>query len=181
MGEGKVKKPAKGKTPPDKTKEKQENARHELFCIYFTRPHTDTFSNSTLSYAESFDFDLDNLSRKQPKSKKGKKFEMSPYDKAYATCAVSGRRLIRKDNILKKINKRLEALYGSEGELNAELAKVAFQDNDYGSKLTAIRDINKLHRRLSPKEDLDNPLDAAAQPITRIEIVMPEGAKAKVV
>lgn len=181
MGVKRSKKPATGQTPPETTEEEVGNAQHELFCIYFTRSGTETFNNATLSYAEAYGFDLDNLSVEaiyKGKGKNKKLVEMSPFDKAYRTAGVSGKRLLKKDNISKRIDTKLNELYGSENAINARLAKIAFKEVDDSQSLIAIRDINKLRRRLGPKEDEDD--GEKAQPITRIEIIMPKGMKAKV-
>lgn len=173
---GASKKPATGKRPPD-TIEKELNARQELFCVYFTRPGTETFNNATLSYAEAYDYFLETLSKKA-KYKNKKLVQQSPYERAYNVCSVEGRRSLRNPKINEKIEAKLNELYASENAINARLAKIAYQETDPSVSLTAIRDINKLRRRLTPKEDPDAPGDVV-QTITRLEIIMPPGMKVK--
>lgn len=178
MGGRKVKKLATVLTPPETT-EKKLNMKQELFCVFITRRGTETFNNATLSYAEAYNYKLDTLSTKVKIDKKGKVVENSPYDRAYNVCSVEGKRLLRNPKINEIIENRLNELYGSENAINARLAKIAFKEEDDAQSLVAIRDINKLRRRLNPKPE--DPEDGdAPQSITRIEIVMPEGMKAKV-
>ncbi len=163
--------------PPPETTEKKLNQSEELFCIFITRPRTETFDNNTLSYADAYNYKLEDLDNKKKKAKGGKR-NTSEYDRAYAVCAVEGGKLFKKPYIQARIQFKLNELYGSEDSINAHLAHIAYQMDDRSVSLSAMRDINKLRRRLGPQVEDDDTDDA--QPIQSIEIIMPPGAKVKV-
>lgn len=173
-------------TPKKKKKIEKEaigetlNLEQTRFCEVFTRPGSETYNNATLSYAEAYSYDLDSMSRDaeydKPKDiKNRKKIRESEYDRACAVCAVSGKYLLRNPKILDKIKKRYLELFGDNDSIDAEHAKVIYQDEDWNVKLSAIRDANKLKKRLGIDDDTKDP---NAQPVTRIEIVLSENMKA---
>jgi hypothetical protein len=144
--------------PPTENKEAEAlKARRELFCRYYTQSG-DNFGNATLSYADAFEYDLEELSREpvcDPDT--GKKIEDSPYDKQYHVCSVMSSRLLRNDEIQKRIIVRLNELLKDE-IVDSELAKIISQDRDNPSKVAAIREFNELRGRIIDRTQLINRL-----------------------
>lgn len=163
-------------------KGKRLNIKWKLFCRYFTQPGAETFNNATWSYALAFGYDLENLSKEHiydlPEGNEERKIiELSPYDRACNVCAVEGRRLLRTPQIQQEILDRMYELFGDDKAVDAEAAKVIYQNHDLSAKNTAIRARNQLKKRIN-----DEPvLPVNAQPITQIEINISNVPQKKVV
>ena len=110
-----------------------DNQRRELFCRYFTQ-NDELFNNATLSYAEAYEYKLDELSEEAVYSEpdeKGhrEKIDDSEYTKAYNVCSVNGHRLLRSA----KIQERIVALRNEllkDDIVDSELSKVIKQNKD---------------------------------------------------
>ncbi len=150
--------------------------KQEAFCRYYTQ-NTLLFGNQTLSYAEAYGFDLDNLADddaiyqfkdgttigeqelkllddKDEKHKMWKeKIEDSTYDKAYQVCATSSSRMLKNA----KIDARIIELLGemmNDKQIDSEIVKVIKQNHDLPAKMRAIAEYNKLKQRIVEKKDI---------------------------
>jgi hypothetical protein len=133
-------------------------AKRELFCRYYTQ-NQELFGNATLSYAEAFDYKLDELSREgvyeeieseDGTIEQGKLLEPSEYDKAYHTCSVLSSRLLRNADIQARITALLNELL-KDNIVDSQLAKLITQDSDNTAKIAGIREYNKLRGRIIDK------------------------------
>jgi len=150
------------KKPPQKEKEEQElNAKRELFCRCYTQ-NSELFGNATLSYAEAFDYKLDELSHDavyvdelDPDTGEMIKrlVEDSPHDKAYHVCSVQSSKLLRNAEIQKRIRQLLNELL-KDDVVDSELAKLIQQDRDLPTKIRSIGEYNKLRGRITDKSKI---------------------------
>lgn len=129
----------KKETKPDKTEDKKEeepkklNPKQELFCqLYATE--RDFFGNGTDAYAEAYDID---------KSKPN----------WYKVAAQSAYRLLINVDILKRIDELMELGPLNDTTVDRQLAFVVEQNADFGAKVAAIREYNKLKQRITDKLD----------------------------
>lgn len=113
------------------TKLRKLNPRQELFCQYFIKDE-ELLGNGTMAYAEAYNF-----------KKEGN---------WYRSCMVSASRLLRSVKISQRINELLK-IYLDDNLVDTELAYVVSQKADLSSKVAAIREYNRLRRRVdeSPK------------------------------
>lgn len=169
--EKKKKKPAKNES------KRKLNLKWLLFCRYFTQPGSDTFNNGTISYALAFGYKLDKLSRERtydlPEDNPMRKIiKHSEYDRACHACAQGALDLMRKPEITTQIRDNFYNLFGDEKSIDARHSQIIYQQEDHSTSLAAIREANRLKKRIN-----DEPTPPPnAQPITRIEIVMPGAA-----
>jgi hypothetical protein len=146
---------AKKKDTPKETEEKLK-AKRELFCRYYTQ-NSELFGNATLSYAEAFDYKLDELSREaiyeqveDPETDevtRGELIEDSEYDKAYHVCSVQSSKLLRNADIQARVTTLLNELSKDE-VVDGELARVIRQNVKLDAKIAASREYNKLRGRI---------------------------------
>lgn len=139
--------------------------RQELFCRYFTQNKA-LFGNATHSYAEAYNYKLDELSRDDAvyeyvggeDGKEGKAatqgfrklLKPSSYDRAINVCAVEAARLLRNPKIQKrKIELMNEIL--TDQVVDSELAYVIQQDRELSVKLGGIREYNSVKGRIIKK------------------------------
>lgn len=120
------------------------NPQWELFCKYYTSPG-DTFANATMSYAEAYDYKLEELSKHTLPDEQN-----SEYDRVCNTCAANGNRLLRKDKIRVRVRVLLNELLKDE-IVDGELAKLIQQDEDFSTKIKSIGEYNKLRGRIIDK------------------------------
>lgn len=124
-----------------------------LFCKLYTQ-NRELFGNATLSYAEAFKIKLEGLSKINKLDKNGKIIpRSSPYDKKYDMCSASSSRLLRNVKINEFCTKCLNELMNDE-VVDGELARVIIQNHELPSKISAIREYNKLKQRIIEKNDL---------------------------
>lgn len=109
------------------------NDKQELFCQIYTTDK-DFFGNGTATYAEAYGLDLSN-------------------PKDYNTARANGSRLLMNANILKRIDELLELGTLNDTFVDRQLAKLISQDADFGAKVSAIREYNKLRARIVEKID----------------------------
>jgi hypothetical protein len=101
----------------------------EEFCKLFVSADSEFFGNGTQSYIEAFNVDL---------HKKG----------AYLVSRVQASKLLTKPNILKRINQLLEDVGLNDLNVDKQLYMVINQCADLSSKVAAIREYNKLKKRI---------------------------------
>ena len=136
-----ARKKAKRKPPARKTEltfaEYMDMSRAELegrlsfkerrFCLLYTSDR-EFFANGTASYAAAYGFDL---------TKKG----------AYDVCGVSAFDTLKKPKIKAYQSKLLDASGLSDIFVDKELVKLITQDMDFGAKIRAINEYNRLKGR----------------------------------
>lgn len=133
------------------------NPGEELFCRYYTQNDA-LFCNATLSYAEAFNYGLDELSKNDSvydTDDRGykTKIEDSTYEKAYNVCSVMGHKFLRTVKIQDRITELLGELLVDK-VVDSHLASTIMQNKDLPSKVAAIREYNKLRSRIIDKHDL---------------------------
>jgi len=109
------------------------NAKQELFCKLFATDR-EFFANGTQSYIEAYDINIE---------KKG----------AYNGARASASQLLTNTNILKRIDELLELDVLNDQTVDRELSFVIVQKVDFGAKVAAIREYNKLKARITDKID----------------------------
>jgi len=120
---------AEGKeSAKDKLTEKQIR-----FCITYVSK--DFFANGTESYAEAYGIDLT-----RPNT--------------YNTCKVNASKMLTNTNILEYINELLDLSGLNDQFVDKQLTFVITQNADMGSKVAAIREYNKLKKRIDNKLNL---------------------------
>jgi len=110
------------------------NPRQEMFCQLFAT-ESEFFGNGVQSYIEAYDIDL---------TRKG----------AYAIARASASENLTKPNILKRINELLDASGFNDSNADKQLFIVMQQNADFSSKVAAIREYNKLKKRIVEKMEL---------------------------
>lgn len=108
--------------------------KQELFCTLYATDK-EFFGNGTESYIEAYNIDL---------SRKG----------AYAGARASASRLLTNANILKRIDKLLEAGVLNDQFVDKQIAFLIAQNAELGTKLGAIKEYNALKKRITKKLDL---------------------------
>jgi hypothetical protein len=106
----------------------------ELFCQYFVSSY-ETFGNATRSYAKAYNIDISDKSK-------------------YHSCRTQGYRLLAIESVLKRINELLTDLVMNDTTVDMQLAFLITQMTDYGAKVQAIREYNKLKQRIIDKHEL---------------------------
>lgn len=146
-----------------------KNLKWELFCQYFIFD-VHLRGNATLSYAEAYDYKLDELpdddavyeeaeeysdeeGNSKKRSRHGKVIEPSTRTKAYNVCSVEGRRLLRTPKLKLRLTELLNEFL-SDKNVDAELAKVILQDEERPAKVAGIREYNKLKQRIVDHHDV---------------------------
>jgi phage terminase small subunit len=117
-----------------KDKETGLNERQMKFCELFVSE--DFFGNGVQSYIAAYQIDI---------TRKG------AYEGARA-CASEN---LTKPNILKYINSLIDVGGFNEQNVDKQLLIVMQQNADYGAKVQAIREFNKLKTRITTKVDLN--------------------------
>lgn len=161
-----------------KPKKQKPKIKERLFVANMTRIGTDTFNNATWSFIRAYRPDIEFLSQEPiPTTVDGKPhFEKSPFQRAYDICRTEASKLFAKPHIKDAVNSRLLEMFGDDDKADLRHAQLMFQDADLGVSLSAIRDRNKLKKRVGADEP---PVPLGAQPITHVQIVMPGAAGGK--
>lgn len=126
-------------------------AKNELFCQYYASDR-EFFGNGVQSYIAAYPVDL---------TKKG----------AYNVAKNGAYELLTKPDILKRIDEIFEAHGLNDAFVDKQLEKLIVQDAEFPTKLSAIKEYNKLKSRIMERaevvhkyEDLsDDELDRAIQ------------------
>lgn len=104
------------------------------FCnLYVTK---EFFGNGTEAYIEAYSIDL---------TKKG----------AYESARSGASRLLTKDNILKRINELLNNEGLNNSFVDKQLLFILTQNADFGAKIQAIKEYNKLRQRITDKIEVN--------------------------
>ena len=109
------------------------NHQQEKFCSFYVS--TGFFANGVKAYAKAYDIDL---------------LEGSSYNTAKAAAS----RLLTNADILARINTILEELGLNDSFVDKQLLFLIQQHADLSIKLGAIREYNKLKRRINDKAEI---------------------------
>lgn len=121
--------------------------QQDKFCRLYTQ-NEELFSNATLSYAEAYGYGLEDLLNVPQCDEKGNTIpRSSERDRAYDICSASASRLLRNEKIQEKVTMYLNELM-KDTVVDSQLAKVIMQDRKLESKISAIREYNKLRNRV---------------------------------
>lgn len=137
------------------------NPKQEKFCRLYAC-NTKLFGNATMCYATAYGYDLESLSREavyeDQKDEKGifnkVKIQESPYDRAHQICRSSGFNLLTNSYINDRVNELLRNSLTDE-EVDTEIAWVVKQREELGSKMSGIKEYNKLKARIKDKKELE--------------------------
>lgn len=110
------------------------NPKQELFCQLYSSDQ-EFFANGTQAYIEAYDIDT---------SKKG----------AYEGARVSASKLLTNTNILKRINELLELRGLNDPFVDKQLEFLITQNADMKTKISAIKEYNKLKSRILEKSEV---------------------------
>ena len=111
---------------------KNLNPKQKKFCELYTSDR-ELFGNGVYSYAEAYGIDM---------NKKG----------GYHSAGVCAHRLLKNVKILSYINKLLDSTLNDQF-IDKQMAFLVTQNADFGSKLGAIREYNKLKQRITERID----------------------------
>jgi len=114
------------------------NEKQEQFCLIYVSK--EFFANGTEAYAESYGIDL---------SLPGK----------YNQCSVCASKLLTNANILERINELIDLAGLNDSFVDKQLTFVITQNADMGSKVAAIREYNKLKKRITDKLEVTGSFD----------------------
>jgi hypothetical protein len=107
------------------------NPKQEKFCqLYVSKEH---FANGTESYCEAYGIDL------------------SEQPNRYNAVRAEASKLLTNGNILSRINELLDLAGLNDQFIDKQLLFVIMQNADMGSKVSAIREYNKLKQRITDK------------------------------
>lgn len=115
-------------------KETKLNLAQEEFCKLYSSEQ-EFFGNGVDSYVEAYDVD---------------KTKPNWYDSA----ASSASRLLRNVKITTRINEILEQTGFNDAFIDKQLSFLVAQHSDFGSKLGAIKEYNKLKQRIIERQDI---------------------------
>lgn len=110
------------------------NAKQQLFCQLYTT-ETEFFGNGVQSYIEAYDVD-----QSKPNW--------------YKTACASASRLLSNVKVIDRINNILEETGLNDAFIDKQLSFLITQHSDFGTKLRAIQEYNKLKQRIVDKKDI---------------------------
>jgi len=114
------------------------NPKQELFCKLYISDR-EFFGNGVQAYFEAYGVD---------KSKAG----------SYKTACTNASRLLSNAKVLEKINELLEKEDLNDPFVDKQLGFLITQNADFKTKLGAIREYNKLRKRITEKDDIERPI-----------------------
>lgn len=110
------------------------NLNQEKFCqLYATE--TEFFGNGVQSYIEAYNPDTSKPNW-------------------YKTCLASASRLLTNVKVIDRINELLEEQGLNDSFVDKQLKFIITQHADFGSKMQAIKEYNKLKSRITDKADI---------------------------
>lgn len=146
---------------PSTKKHKPLLPKQELFCQLYLRGDKRQFGNATRSYIDAYGIDIDVRNEDwSPNKEQNKK----NYDVARAT----GTENLAKPHIKARMKEILKETFNDE-DIDDELSKIIKQDNDLGSKLSAIKEYNRLKERVIEKPPVSLSLDLTWKTLKEIE------------
>lgn len=127
------------------------NMQQELFCQYYVSP-TEFYGNGVQSYAAAYNLDIGNPTQ---------------YNSAKARASI----LLSQVNIMTRINDLIEHTGFNDENADKQLYFLLMQSADFHAKLGAIKEYNKLKKRIV--ERLENVGDTPIAQINLIPISIP--------
>lgn len=106
------------------------NPQQKQFCDYYLSK--DFLGNGVMAYAEAYNKDLTDI-------------------KQYNVSKVEASKFLTKPNILSYLETKLEEIGFNDVHIDKQLLFIIRQNADFGSKLGAIREYNKLKSRIQDK------------------------------
>ncbi|MES2224983.1 MAG: hypothetical protein V4478_03275 [Patescibacteria group bacterium] len=154
---------AANKTSPKIPKEKTlKNINHELFCmLYAGGANPDFFGNASKSYLAAFKYDeqinkLEEELKTIPYSKdKERKEKQSAILKVNNSARVLGNRLLTKVDIKARVAVLYKALYTHDAA-DQSLAYAMRQRKDIASAVSAVKEYNRVTKRVEEKVEITN-------------------------
>jgi len=119
--------------PKDK-REETLNQQQELFCQYYSSDR-EFFGNGTQAYIEAYDVDTSKPNY-------------------YKTAAAAASRLLTNVKILNRINELLELRGLNDSFIDKQLEFLVTQNAELSTKLSAIKEYNKLKSRVMEKSEV---------------------------
>jgi hypothetical protein len=112
--------------------ENKLNAQQELFCQCYVSWDKELFGNGVQSYIEAYEPD-------------------TTAKNWYKTACASASRLLSNDKVIARINELLEEWGLNDQFVDGQLLFLIQQHSDFGSKMRAIGEYNKLKQRITQK------------------------------
>jgi hypothetical protein len=125
---------------PDEKKERRLTLQQEQFCKLFVSE--DFFGNGTQAYIAAYGIDV---------SRKG----------AYDAARASSSELLTKANVNARITELVDSAGLNDHNVDKQLLIAIQQNAEFGSKVSAIREYNKLKARI--KEDTKEPVTVVVE------------------
>lgn len=162
--------------------------QQEVFCRYYTQ-NDELFGNATLSYAEAYGYDLDNMPHDdgkfklkdgtiafeheillmeggKEKMKWAEQVEPSTYRRNYDYCSQAGSRLRRNEKIQARCRDLLND-FMVDKVIDARLTQIIMRGSA-SDAINAIKEYNKLRQRIVEKKDITSggkPIQIVFDPI----------------
>lgn len=136
------------------TRKQKLNQRQEEFCQLYATDR-EFFGNGVDSYVEAYDVDL---------NKKN----------AYKTAASAASRLLKNVKVIERINELLELGGLNDQFIDKQLSFLVAQHADFGAKLGAIREYNKLKKRVTDRVEHTGK-DGGPMEVKHVEIMNVDG------
>ena len=105
------------------------NPKQLKFCLNYSKVGADTFSNGVRSYADAYDFDLDDVLQ-------------------YNSCKAQANVLLQREDVTGYLAKALKDLVLTDEIIDAQLAALIYQHENKSVKLGAIAEYNKVRGRI---------------------------------
>ncbi len=111
------------------------NLKQKLFCDLYVSGDKEFFGNGVQAYIEAY----------QPDKTK---------PNWYKRCCVDASKLLGNPKVIDEINKLLEINGLNDVAVDKQLSFLIAQHADFGSKISAIREYNKLKARIVARQDI---------------------------
>lgn len=115
------------------------SAEDEDFCQIFAGP-TEMFGNGVQSYIRAYKISVVNKPRRG-----------NPKEKTYSACKVAAHDRLTNPNFLARINEIFEGGGLNETFVDKQLEKVITQDAEFAPKVQAIKEFNRLKKRVTDR------------------------------
>jgi len=123
--------------PAESTTSKEDtlNPKQEAFCQLYVMADKDFFGNGVECYLEVYEID-----KTKPNW--------------YKTACAAASRLLSNVKVFERINTLLEESGLNDAFVDKQLRFLITQHSDFGSKVAAIKEYNKLKQRITDKQDI---------------------------
>lgn len=115
--------------------EKDITQKQKLFCEYYVCGDKELFGNGVQSYIEAYEPD-------------------TSVTNWYKSACSSASRLLSNVKVIEEINRLLELNGLNDVAVDKQLSFLITQHSDFSSKISAIREYNKLRQRITEKHDV---------------------------